>query len=144
MRSVTFVNRLTFNFKGNVLPNACLLADVDGDGKVELCVGNSHGQIAIFKGANKTPWRQFQKSNENITVITHGDLLNMGFDVLVAISADGLLWMFSDFNVSEDTQTTTTSREHGTVQVTSDNTGSSNRPPTSQRRNPPALRATFE
>ena len=111
MRSVTFVNRLTLNFKGQV--NSSLFADVDNDGEFELCIGNSLGQIGIFKGScGKTPWRMAQrKSPENITALCQGDLLNAGRNVLVAISADGILWLFD--NVGQGTVSSESTDNNG-------------------------------
>ena len=97
MRTITFVDRLTFDFRGNVAQvcskssdrihkykslcqlvsskfkdvtnlkwsqlgskvftyfrqNAVCLADVDNDGEYEMVIGNSAGDLAIFKGTGK-------------------------------------------------------------------------------------------
>lgn len=94
LRTITFVDRITFDFKGNVAQNAVCLADVDNDGEVELVVGNSAGELAIFKGTGSRPWRVSAVKLGHIAAICAGDLLNLGGSVLVVISADGFINMF--------------------------------------------------
>lgn len=49
MRAISLVNRLEFDFGGNVVRNGVKLGDVDNDGNNELVVGNEAGELCIFK-----------------------------------------------------------------------------------------------
>lgn len=49
MRAITLVNKIEFEFSGNVVKNALVLGDVDNDGSNELVVGNQNGDVDIFK-----------------------------------------------------------------------------------------------
>lgn len=49
MRAISLVNRLEFDFGGNVVRNGVKLGDVDNDGNNELIVGNEAGELVIFK-----------------------------------------------------------------------------------------------
>lgn len=49
MRAISLVNRIEFQFMGNVARNAITLGDVDNDGCNELIIGNNRGEVAIFK-----------------------------------------------------------------------------------------------
>jgi hypothetical protein len=49
MRAISLVNRIEFQFMGNVARNAITLGDVDNDGCNELIIGNTKGEVAIFK-----------------------------------------------------------------------------------------------
>lgn len=49
MRAISLVNRLEFEFTGNVVRNALCLGDVDNDGCNELVVGSESGEVCIFK-----------------------------------------------------------------------------------------------
>lgn len=49
MRAISLVNRLEFDFGGNVVRNGIALGDVDNDGNNELIVGNEVGELVIFK-----------------------------------------------------------------------------------------------
>jgi hypothetical protein len=60
-RSVSFVERVELQFKGNVFSQALCLGDVDNDGRSELVVGNVQGDLAIFKEEERNkPWRSCQ------------------------------------------------------------------------------------
>lgn len=99
MNSISFVDRLTLDFKGNVAQNALCLGDVDNDGEYELSVGNSLGQLAIYKGTTK-PWK-YCKDLGHISAVACGDLLNLGRNILVVVSVDGFCQVF-DFHVEWD------------------------------------------
>lgn len=49
MRAISLVNRLEFDFGGNVARKAITLGDVDNDGNNELVIGNESGELVIFK-----------------------------------------------------------------------------------------------
>lgn len=49
MRAISLVNRLEFEFTGNVVRKGLALGDVDNDGRNELIVGNESGDLFIFK-----------------------------------------------------------------------------------------------
>lgn len=53
MRAISLVNRLEFDFGGNVVRNGITLGDVDNDGNNELVVGNEAGELVIFKVEKK-------------------------------------------------------------------------------------------
>ena len=48
-RSVPFIDRLPIAIQGNVTTNAICLQDVDNDKCFELCVGDSRGNLSIYK-----------------------------------------------------------------------------------------------
>ena len=92
-RSVPFVDRLAIPISGNVTNNAICLGDCDNDGRYELCVGNSLGNLSIFKDLNEEPWKK-QNNLGHIVAISCGDLCNQGKNVLALVSADGHLRIF--------------------------------------------------
>lgn len=49
MRAISLVDRLEFDFTGNVMRKGITLGDVDNDGTNELIVGSENGEVAIFK-----------------------------------------------------------------------------------------------
>nr|CAD7427221.1 unnamed protein product [Timema monikensis] len=56
MRAVCFVNRLEIDLSGNVFSNALAFGDVDNDGQNEFIVGETSGELVVFKGGNI--WQQ--------------------------------------------------------------------------------------
>lgn len=86
MRAVCFVNRLEFEFNGNMFQNAIALGDADNDGEIELTVGNMNGDLALFK---RNQCVQKITGLGMITAIGIGDILNCKSNVLVVISGDG-------------------------------------------------------
>nr|CAD7193727.1 unnamed protein product [Timema douglasi] len=50
MRAVCFVNRLEIDLSGNVFSNALAFGDVDNDGQNEFIVGDTSGELVVFKG----------------------------------------------------------------------------------------------
>ncbi|XP_038078141.1 KICSTOR complex protein ITFG2-like isoform X2 [Patiria miniata] len=93
MRSVVFVERLEFEFSGNVFPNAVVLGDVDNDNENELLVGNAEGELSVFKGNNTQPWATCSNLGM-ITCLGVGDICNSGKNCLVTISGEGLCSIF--------------------------------------------------
>lgn len=49
MRAISLVDRLEFDFCGNVVRSTITLGDVDNDRLNELVVGNENGDLVIFK-----------------------------------------------------------------------------------------------
>lgn len=49
MRAISLVERLEFDFSGNVVRSTVTLGDVDNDGRNELVVGNENGDLVILK-----------------------------------------------------------------------------------------------
>ena len=92
-RSAPFVDRLSIPYSGNVTNNAICLGDCDNDGCFELCVGNSQGDLSIFRGLNEEPWKKYSNLGHIVTV-SCGDLLNRGRNVISVISADGHFRIF--------------------------------------------------
>ncbi|PVU94703.1 hypothetical protein BB561_002334 [Smittium simulii] len=57
MRVIELSSRLQLSFVGNVLPDALTTGDIDGDGGFEFLIGNSDGDMAIYKGrGGKGSW----------------------------------------------------------------------------------------
>ncbi|XP_022109298.1 KICSTOR complex protein ITFG2-like isoform X2 [Acanthaster planci] len=100
MRSVVFVERLEFEFSGNVFPNAVVLGDVDNDNENELVVGNVEGDLIIFKGSNTVPWASCSDLGM-IICIGIGDICNSGKNCLVTISGEGLCSIFNNSPASK-------------------------------------------
>ncbi|XP_062513480.1 KICSTOR complex protein ITFG2-like isoform X2 [Corticium candelabrum] len=93
-RSVSFVDRLELQLKGNVFSQALCLGDVDNDGKSELVVGNVHGDLAVFKKGERTrPWRSCHNLG-SIACVGVADLCQIGQNVLVCVSAEGYCHIF--------------------------------------------------
>ncbi|XP_075213476.1 KICSTOR complex protein ITFG2-like isoform X2 [Lycorma delicatula] len=91
MRAVRFVERLEFDFTGNIFGNAIKLGDVDNDGQPELIVGNSVGDLAVFKG--EVCWQKITGLGM-ITAVGVGDVMNCGSNALVVICGDGWCHIF--------------------------------------------------
>lgn len=49
MRNVSLVNRIEFDFKGNVVRKGLTFGDVDNDGEMEFIIGNSDGEVVVLK-----------------------------------------------------------------------------------------------
>ncbi|PVU99378.1 hypothetical protein BB559_000777 [Furculomyces boomerangus] len=50
MRVVELSSRLQWSFQGNIFPDALTTGDIDNDGCFEFIIGNSTGEMGIFKG----------------------------------------------------------------------------------------------
>ncbi len=84
--------KLCLPFSGSVAQNAICLGDVDGDGANELVVGNSAGDVAVFKGGGV--WRRCQGLG-HVTAVCVGDLTSRGGrNSLVVVCDDGWCYMF--------------------------------------------------
>ncbi|CAH0547712.1 unnamed protein product [Brassicogethes aeneus] len=91
MRAISLVNRIEFEFTGNVVRNALCLGDIDNDGCIELIIGNETGDIAIFKGKDKV---QVISKHTLICCVAVGDILNQNKNSLVVITADGWCYIY--------------------------------------------------
>lgn len=49
MRNVSLATRIEFDFKGNVVRKGLTFGDVDNDGEMEFIIGNSEGEVVVFK-----------------------------------------------------------------------------------------------
>ncbi|KAJ1521491.1 hypothetical protein ONE63_003156 [Megalurothrips usitatus] len=91
MRAVCFVNRLEFEFGGNVFRSSLTLGDVDNSGEMALVAGNASGDLAVFKGD-----KQWQMINGlgMITAVGVGDILNIGLNAVVVVCGDGWCYIY--------------------------------------------------
>lgn len=104
MRAVSFVEKIEFNFHGNICKNALILGDVDNDDNNELTVGNINGDLAIFRLEQNTPWATSHDLG-TITTTVIGDILNEGKNFLVTISNEGWCHVFDvkkDMSMNEE------------------------------------------
>ncbi|KAK5640395.1 hypothetical protein RI129_011206 [Pyrocoelia pectoralis] len=92
MRSISLVDRLEFDFSGNVLKKGLTLGDVDNDGVCELVVGGETGNVAVFKGMKKYA---MLTGLSFVSCLCVGDVLNVGKNCLVVITADGWCHIYS-------------------------------------------------
>ena len=91
VRTVSFVQSLTFNFEGSLFQEAITLADFDNDGTNELCIGNVAGDLAVFK-ENHLEWDAHNLGM--ITCLSIGDIKNKGDNSLVVITGEGLCYIY--------------------------------------------------
>ncbi|XP_013793831.1 KICSTOR complex protein ITFG2-like [Limulus polyphemus] len=94
MRAVSFVDRIQFQFNGNICKDAIALADVDNDGCHELTVGNVQGDLAIFRETANWPWAVASDLGM-ISSITVGDVVNEKKNFLICISGEGWCNIFN-------------------------------------------------
>jgi hypothetical protein len=97
-RLVSFVDKAKLILScptSNVYKNAIALGDLDNDanGDIELAIGSIDGELWIFKGRSKYPWKR-SASLGSITCLTIGDVRNNGKNSLVAIASEGLCYFF--------------------------------------------------
>eukprot|EP00116_Pleurobrachia_bachei_P005269 sb/3465531/ len=91
VRTVSFVQRYTFEFDGTLLPEAVTLGDFDNDGCNELCIGNVDGDLYIYKMKEE---RWMKRNLGMITCLGIGDIKNKGDNSLVVITGEGLCYIF--------------------------------------------------
>ena len=91
MRAVCFVNRLEFDFGGNVFRSSLTLGDVDNSGEMALVAGNASGDLAVFKGDQQ--W-QLISGLKMITAVGVGDILNCGLNAVVVVCGDGWCYIY--------------------------------------------------
>ncbi|CAD5118558.1 DgyrCDS7246 [Dimorphilus gyrociliatus] len=93
MRTVSFKENLTFLYDGMVSSNALSFGDVDNDGKNEMFLGTTSGDIFIYKFDSKYPW----KTAGNLHMITSvgcGPVCNTGKNLLVCLTVEGWCYFF--------------------------------------------------
>ena len=94
MKSFNLKDRFRIPFRGTVFKNAVCLGDCNGDGNIELLVGNTQGNLAIFRGFQpREPWKQATGLG-TITGIRVGDIRNDGSIVVVVVNSEGLIHLF--------------------------------------------------
>jgi hypothetical protein len=91
MRTLSLVDCIELKFPGNILKEAMSFGDVDNDGANELIVGNTDGELLIFKD-QKCICRAFDLGC--IVAIAVGDLLNIGKNVTVVVTTEGYCHVF--------------------------------------------------
>jgi hypothetical protein len=104
MRAISLVNRIEFQFMGNVARNAITLGDVDNDGCNELIIGNTKGEVAIFKGRER-----IQKIIDLtfVSCVAVGDIFNKQKNSLVIVTTDGWCYIYETVdNHSKQTEET--------------------------------------
>jgi hypothetical protein len=104
MRAISLVNRIEFQFMGNVARNAITLGDVDNDGCNELIIGNTKGEVAIFKGRERV-----QKIIDLtfVSCVAVGDIFNKQKNSLVIVTTDGWCYIYETVdNHSKQTEET--------------------------------------
>lgn len=101
MRAVSFVERLQFDFKGNISKNGIVLGDVDNDNANELVAANILGGLVVFKGQQCSPWA-YAEDLGMITFVLIGPILNDNTNYLICISSEGWCHIFlvNDENVT--------------------------------------------
>ena len=97
MRSVTFVDRISIDYSGNIAQNALCLGDVDNDGCHELVAGTDQGEMIVVKGDSGRVWKRSSDLGF-VMAVGIGDLLNQGRNVVVVVSGCGLLSVFDFHN----------------------------------------------
>nr|CAH7722893.1 unnamed protein product [Callosobruchus chinensis] len=101
MRAISLVNKLEFDFSGNVVRNAIALGDLDNDGLNELAVGNSNGDVAVFKGQEKI---QTISKLTFVSCIAIGDIMNQKKNILIIITADGWCHLYAAPEIDEHSE----------------------------------------
>ncbi|KAM9230114.1 KICSTOR complex protein ITFG2 isoform 2-T2 [Dugong dugon] len=79
MRSVSYVQRVAFEFSGSLFPHAICLGDIDNDTLNELVVGDTSGKLSVYKNDDSRPW---------LTCSCQG------MNLVVAVSAEGWFHLF--------------------------------------------------
>lgn len=91
MRAISLVDRLEFDFSGNILRKGLTLGDVDNDGVSELVVGGELGNVSVFKGTKKYA---MLTGLSFVSCLCVGDIFNFGKNCLVVITADGWCYVY--------------------------------------------------
>lgn len=125
MRSVSLVEKLEFDFKGSLFKNAICLVDIDGDGGNELCVCNTNGDLAVFKGNMSQPWR-IHSNMGCVVVLCHGNFRCGTEQLLCSIDTQGWAHLMTVEKEDED----------GLQDMAGGQLGSSPSTPTNSRRKP--------
>jgi hypothetical protein len=72
-----------------------LIEDINDDGKNELIIGTSNGEIMIYKEQLGTPWLKSSKPEGPITCIAFDSITNSKKKYLIVNDSIGYLYMFS-------------------------------------------------
>ncbi|XP_038623744.1 KICSTOR complex protein ITFG2 isoform X1 [Tachyglossus aculeatus] len=93
MRSVSYVQRVALEFNGSLFPHAICLGDVDNDTLNELVVGDTTGKLFVYKSDETRPWVTCACQGM-LTCVGVGDVCNRGKNLVVALGAEGWLYLF--------------------------------------------------
>ena len=86
------------DFTGNVMPAAMCLGDMDNDGTNELIVGNTSGELAVYKGLEqRSAWRKAQGLGSIACCAVADGLLWERHSSLAVITVEGWLHLFHIF-----------------------------------------------
>eukprot|EP01046_Picozoa_sp_COSAG06_P023524 COSAG06_NODE_1872_length_8166_cov_74.691211_5_plen_1426_part_00 len=98
-RCSSFSHRLEMDdFSGNVMPAAVCLGDIDNDGTNELVVGSMGGDLAVFKGIERsTAWRRATGLGSIACCAVSDGLLWEGHTSLAVVTVEGWLHLFHLF-----------------------------------------------
>ncbi|CAJ0900820.1 4242_t:CDS:10 [Entrophospora sp. SA101] len=77
MKTICLVDKMRWDFPGNMNPHAFAFGDVDNDKDNEFVIGNLNGKLAVFKGASRTPSLNCDGLG-TITCLAVGDVKNCG------------------------------------------------------------------
>lgn len=81
---------------GNFSEHGLCVFDIDSDGHPEICICTINGFLVVYKlGHKHLEQRLLCNDLGPITCLVSGDVLNLGFDCLIAISAEGSAHIFN-------------------------------------------------
>ncbi|XP_064481058.1 KICSTOR complex protein ITFG2-like [Ornithodoros turicata] len=93
MRAVSFLDKIEYEFVGNILQDAICLGDVDNDENIELVAASLNGDIAVFKFQQQRPWATASDLGAVASVVV-GDIVNDSRNKVLSISCDGWCHIF--------------------------------------------------
>lgn len=93
MRSLSYVQRVSFDFPGTLFPHAICLGDADNDSLNELIVGDTSGKLHVYKNDDSKPWIT-RTCVGMLTCVGVGDICNRGRNFVVAVGAEGWFHLF--------------------------------------------------
>ncbi|CAG8484124.1 19003_t:CDS:10 [Dentiscutata erythropus] len=110
MKSICLVDKLIWNFPGNMNPHAFAFGDVDNDEDNEFVIGNLNGELSVFKG-NPIEGRPIMTVSGlgTITCVAVGDIKNSGKNSIVCVNAEGDC---NIFDMTKHNSTSTTEEEN--------------------------------
>ncbi|CAG8713222.1 16036_t:CDS:2, partial [Dentiscutata heterogama] len=110
MKSICLVDKLIWNFPGNMNPHAFAFGDVDNDEDNEFVIGNLNGELSVFKG-NPIEGRPLMTVSGlgTITCVAVGDIKNSGKNSIVCVNAEGDC---NIFDMTKHNPTSTTEEEN--------------------------------
>jgi len=103
MKTLSLVHSIELPFSGNLLKEAICVGDCDNDGFGEIVVGNTDGELFIYR-SNKCIF--YASDLGCISAISIGDLLNVSKNVIVVVTAEGWCHIFDvcDFETGFSSQ----------------------------------------